>query len=270
MQTAQYARAEDWQAGTLSGLILDTTVNVSAANHPALVPDVGSQVLGTPQPGDALYAGTSTPVVSRDNAAGGGGSWYTIDTFMVTATAGDRFTCTAAGGQVVIQTSGITPLGPLHLGAPRLTLAAVRQGGLVQLEQDGVRVATMDLARAAPQLVWHNPDGASHTLRVTFLGTADAGIQPIGPVTQTVGTSLAPTLTASTTERSYTSATWRLLATTAGGAGTGQYSLYHTPQGGTESLVAANLAVGTTYDGTGYVPTARFAATRLSVPPCGV
>jgi len=38
MQTAQYARAEDWQAGTLSGLILDTTVNVSAANHPALVP----------------------------------------------------------------------------------------------------------------------------------------------------------------------------------------------------------------------------------------
>jgi hypothetical protein len=266
MDITRYALAADWQqpGAIWNGVALDSAVNVSAANHPALSPS-SSSTTGTAYSGAQIMNGTSVPPATLNS----GNAWRLIDTIMVSSQSADQFSFTTTGQQVYVQTTGILASGLVHAGAPGVVSDAIRNGGIVGLYVDGAAspATTADLHNAAPVLHWRNPDGASHGIAVRFLGTYDAQVAPIGPVTTSGTGTCVPTLLPSTTQTSFVPATWRVAVTTAGANGTGQYQLFKTPQGGTEASVATGLVAGTTYDAANRVPGVSL---RVSAPAGGL
>jgi hypothetical protein len=253
MQTFALQLAEDWQADTRLGSALDSAVHVSSENHPALVPVAGTLAPGTVWTGADIKNGTSTPPATLTPA---GNAWRLIDTILVSSQSADAWSISTTGAQLVVQLTGILASGLVHAGAPGVAAAAIRNGGLVQLLADGAVVDSADLAFAAPQLRWSNPDAAAHTLAVRFTGAHGTLVHPLSAVVTTGTGSMAPVLAESSTQTTFSAASWRLLGT-AGNT----YTLYHTPQGGVETSVATGLAAGTTYDDVGHIP-----GVRLRVP----
>lgn len=246
MLSQRWRFAGDWNTGNFNTTTtLDSAVNVSQYGHPALIPNV---VFTTPtiNTGKQVFNGTSTPVATLS----GGNAYALIDTIMATAKAGDFFTFTTTAPAVQINLTGVLASGTVHSGGTGVVANAIRNGGLVQILVDGVLAASADCAGAAPSSTIYL-DGASHTIKVLHTGNYSASTQPIGAVTPLVGTTVSAGLSvlASTTQKTFGSFNWRVLATSST-----QFSLFHTPPGSAETLVASGLNVGTTYDSASDVP----------------
>lgn len=250
MQSIRTRFAEDWNQGSYNGTTtLDTAINVSQYGHPALIPLV---VFTTPttNTGKQVSNGTSTPVCTLS----GGNAYALVDTIMVTSQAGDFFTFTTTAPAVIVNLTGVLPSGLVHSGAGGVVANAIRNGGLVQILVDGVVVANADCAFATPAITVFL-DGASHTIKVLHTGNHTSAVQPLGPVTPLVGTTVSAGLavSASTTQKTLIAAKWRILATAAG-----VFTLFCTLPGASETTIATGLTTGTTYDSNTRVPGVSF------------
>ncbi|MDB5057278.1 MAG: hypothetical protein JWO59_750 [Chloroflexi bacterium] len=86
---------------------------------------------------------------------------------------------------------------------------------------------------------------------------AGATIGPVTPVTgTTVSAGLAGHVNPSLTQPNLTAATWKFQATASGA-----YTLFTTPQGGTQTTVATGLTTGTVYDDVAHIPGVAFSIT---------
>ena len=267
MQLVRYQYPADWAAGTFSpNCTLDTTVNISAYNHPALTPTIplgafntatGAQTIGVVQPpGSAplnhtggapttlLILGSGLPPsagpVTLPAFSHTNGLWTALDQLAYTSQVGDYLQFTTISRQVQVQFVAALESGfGLQAGQPGLVAGAIRNGAFASVTVDGVEQGPYDTSLNAAALI--SLDGASHVIRVTHTGYINASIAPVSAVTATQGITVATALGTPTAllASTFITATWQITAT-----GATTYNLYRTLTGGSQTAVAQGLPTG--------------------------
>lgn len=257
MQIAWLRYAADWNAGTYgvpgSGITstrLDTVASVSQYNHPAVIPNVVI-TSWTYQTGAAWIAAATTSNTLGASAA----AWTTASVYTITAQAGDAATFSTTAHEIVLNFTGYIGAGQGEQAGQSLRANQIRNGAIATITVDGTVLTQVDTYAGTPSLSVYL-DGNSHSIQVSHSGAYNPAITPVtAPQPLVTGgahnTVVAGLVLTPQQKGTYVAASWRVLAT----SGT-QFSLYKTPPGGSETLVASALATGTAYNAANgnYVP----------------
>lgn len=258
MQRTSLLFGADYAGGVFAQAQLDYAQYVSAYAHPALVParnvstwtaETGAQAASATQP-----AATGLPTITFSNTQGAGApQWQTVDIFGYTVQAGDALTFTTTALQVQIRFTGaLAPDEGATVDSGDI-VAGIRNGAVASVGVDGnsALTYTYDTFNGEPLTTLYL-DGTPHTIQIIHTGGYNPGVQGavLSPVTALVGASVASQLVTNTLSHpTLVNASWRVVATDGS-----HYSVYKTPFGGTETLVASGLAAGAHYSGAAYVP----------------
>lgn len=222
MRTFRIGDLAALQAGSLSGAAIDQLFD-AANGQPALVP--------APDFTSAAFLAASDPHWGYDAGWSAG----------ATSTPGSvaTFSYVGVGCILSLQSAGTSGIGWLLLdGSPYLALDSYAAEGFLAPWLDG-NTATIQLSTS---------NGGAHVVTLTYEGDVNAAVQPVGPVADTVGTSVGPLLQPVRQNRGATTdATWTVAAVDATHVsidGTGSYALGTTVTG-VVSGVALTLLSGT-------------------------
>lgn len=253
MNRQQWRFIQDWNAAgsSFANAKLDTVVNVSAYQHPSVVPGFnpsGSTVFT----GDQLFGGSGGATLinslSYTNL-----KWADLIPVAFTTQAGDAVQLTTTAALVAIQLAGVASSG-MGFGSGQLGGAGavfsneIRNGALAQVFVDGVLTAAADTFQATP-LINLFLDGASHVIKIVHSGSYNSSISPVGAITNTVGTSVGTAWAGSIVvlaTPTFVAAKYRIQATASG-----VFSLFRTLPGAGETTLATGLTTGTLYTGSG-------------------
>jgi hypothetical protein len=188
MQAQRYRFTKDWVNGALLGNVyLDTIINVSSFNHPALTSGNVVTSTNTVLGAAALVAalGGSVPAGATSyTLTPNPGLWASMGTagtpgavFMVTSEAMDALSFTTSALNVIIQLTGVLGSGSGAVVGAGFVTNGINNGCVANIFVDGSLVQSVDTYLASPTTALYL-DGNPHIIKIQHSGTYNAALPP--------------------------------------------------------------------------------------------